>query len=149
MPLVGTRDPPKQPLTPPVLAEILSQHWGPSKVIPCQTQWIPSARLAFPQREFHPPGAGLTHQSACNNYNQAIWPAVPGSALLAISQQTQPSENRRTHRAHTGDTLGAPGYGDQGRPHYWATQDTFYTKPLLQDQETHMIHLIHKANTES
>lgn len=39
--------------------------------------------------------------------------------------QARPNHQRRAHRAHMGDNPGAPGSGDQGGRHHWASQDTF------------------------
>lgn len=39
------------------------------------------------------------------------------------------------HTAHTEDSPGAPVSVGQEGPHYWAPQNTFYTKALFKDQE--------------
>ena len=138
------RDPPKQPPTTPIPAEILSQHW--SSLIFCPER--PSGCL---QPDLHSLKESSTQGLAVHTTVPAVITTRPMASCTRgqLYQQAQSSQNRRTYTAHTGDNLGAPGSGDQGRPHYWATKDTVYTKLLLQDQETYMIYLIHRADTES
>lgn len=138
------REPPKQPLTTPIPAEILSHHW--STLIFCPKR--PSGCL---QPDFHSSKESSTQGLALYIIVPVVITIRPMASCTRgqLYQQAQSSQNRRTYTAHTGDNLGAPGSGDWGRPHYWATEDTVYPKPLLQDQETYLIYLTHRADTES
>ena len=53
------------------------------------------------------------------------------------------------HIAHTGDTPGTPGFGDQGGLCHWTHQETFYIRSLFWDQEMWLIYLMHRKNTVS
>ena len=129
------------PKWPPTSPEPVSgpgwdQH--PIKVAPTLGGWPCTSESL---QQFHPCLAssctkGLPHPPVCPKLLQlGLTISHLGSQPCppAYPQQFQPSHNRRIHTVHKGNNPGALGSRDQGRPHYWAPQDTFYIRLLLQE----------------
>ena len=74
-------------------------------------------------------------------YNKPAWGPTHPTAHL---QELEDHHNRRVRAPHMGESSGAPGSGDQGGLFIWVPQETFYIRPLLQDEETQLIYLFKK-----
>ena len=86
--------------------------------------------LAFPEYKLH-----ATHPPLAGSSNAVPTPGVQ-PCTPAHLQHSWLNHNRRVHAAHTWDTPGAPGSGDQGGLHHWTSKDTFYIRrPLFRDWE--------------